>query len=45
MVEHGPAHASLVDVGVVLEGGAGAYARAAAALVARLVEVGLGYQD
>lgn len=42
MVEHGPAHAGLVDVGVVLERGAGANARAAAALVARLVEVRLG---
>lgn len=41
MVEHGPAHAGLVDVGVVLQGRAGADARAAAALVARLVEVRL----
>lgn len=45
VVEHGPAHAGLVDVGVVLQAGAVAHARAAAALVARLVEVRLGHQD
>lgn len=45
VVEHGPARAGLVDVGVVLGGGRGAHARAAAALVARLVEVRLRDQD